>query len=292
MPKRRFASDTAVPVEQTRGEIEKLLRAEGAEGFGYSWEPKGDLITFRWRKANYLFRLPSIDKGAGSDRRRAQLDRQRWRALLLVIKAKVEAVASASRSLRKSSSRTSSHRMGPPLASCWSRGSVKASRSNSPPESSSPMRPYIGASVLYRDEHGSDYAAIITRLKESGEVDLTFFAPYAGESWATCRGWSHVGSHPDTPLSNTWRWPTLVHELGPAGRSFVTEMMTSPATWHGVLISFANMDHFRDVYRQQRTEAMQRTWPELPPDPPPDFARVGEFKTSNGTGSSSGGVLQ
>lgn len=164
------------------------------------------------------------------------------------------------------------------------------------------MRPYIGASVLYRDEHGSDYAAIITRLKESGEVDLTFFAPYAGESWATCRGWSHVGSHPDTPLSNTWRWPTLVNELGPAGRSFITEMMTSPATWHGVLMTFSNMDHFREVYRQQRTETLQRTWPELPPDPmpvgPPDIDQVVEFKTrsrngtGNDSGNDSGGVLQ
>jgi hypothetical protein len=93
MASRRFAEDTSVPVERSRAEIEALLRRNGAEGFAFSWSHKEDMIGFQWRGHKIKFTLPAInDDKVRSIARREQLNRSRWRALLLVIKAKLEAV--------------------------------------------------------------------------------------------------------------------------------------------------------------------------------------------------------
>lgn len=87
----RFAAATRVPVEQSRAEIERVLNRYGASGFGYAWnrDPGGDdraVLTFSLRE-----RQVRLEVGMPADPAAA---RQRWRAVLLVIKAKLEAVES------------------------------------------------------------------------------------------------------------------------------------------------------------------------------------------------------
>lgn len=100
-------------VDRSRAEIERVLERYGANGFGYSWDrrevpltkwpgygPKVELrefasIGFKFKERSIRLNVPMpTEREAGSkDRREAQM-RQRWRAMLLVIKAKLEAVAS------------------------------------------------------------------------------------------------------------------------------------------------------------------------------------------------------
>lgn len=92
----RFAQNTSVPVERSRSEIERTLVKYGASGFGYAWDRDGDgqeraILTFllRDRRVQLDVPMPSEPKE----------QRQRWRAMLLVIKAKLEAVESGIGSL-------------------------------------------------------------------------------------------------------------------------------------------------------------------------------------------------
>ena len=113
----KFASDTTVPVEKTRAEIEKVLAKYGAEHFAYGTEPGLAVIGFRIPDAfsgillavRMQLPLPRKDEerfskgwqGAAGKRapdhavqaRWEQACRSTWRALLLVIKAKLEACA-------------------------------------------------------------------------------------------------------------------------------------------------------------------------------------------------------
>ena len=105
----RFAAQTSVPVERTRAEIETLLRKHGATGFAYAWQDTDARIEFLMKDRHLRFELalpdrtdrqftrsPGGRKVLGPDaRERAweQACRSRWRALLLIIKAKLEAIA-------------------------------------------------------------------------------------------------------------------------------------------------------------------------------------------------------
>lgn len=91
---RRYAATTHVPVEKTKVEIERALMNYGADQFISGWEHGRAMLGFRVkdRQVRFELALPEPDP-----RRQAKIDqetRQRWRALLLVIKAKLEAVAS------------------------------------------------------------------------------------------------------------------------------------------------------------------------------------------------------
>jgi hypothetical protein len=103
----RYAANTDVSTYRSREEIERTLRRYGADQFGYGWD--GDtraLVSFRIRgrqvrlevgmpaKTEFLYtpargneRAPEAVEAAWE-----QACRQRWRALALVIKAKLEAV--------------------------------------------------------------------------------------------------------------------------------------------------------------------------------------------------------
>ena len=103
-----YAKRTTVPISKSKTEIEALLKAHGADGFTYSTE--GDYLAMvKFRMAGLYVRIvltmPSIEEYArtpGNIRRPAgarqkawdQACRQRWRALLLIIRAKLEAVQS------------------------------------------------------------------------------------------------------------------------------------------------------------------------------------------------------
>lgn len=108
----RYAAQTSVPVEKSRGEIERTLARYGASSFMYGWDQDTAIIGFivaaDGERRQVRFKLPLPDKNdrefthhargrrteSETERRWEQASRQRWRALNLVVKAKLEAVES------------------------------------------------------------------------------------------------------------------------------------------------------------------------------------------------------
>lgn len=101
----RYAANTTVATERSRAEIEAILRRYGAASFGYAYDATGAKIGFELhgRRIRFLLPYPPVSEFSrtptGKPRTRdsaaTALDqalRQRWRALVLVIKAKLEAV--------------------------------------------------------------------------------------------------------------------------------------------------------------------------------------------------------
>lgn len=104
-----FARGTEVSVEKSRAEIEKLITRYGATSTAFMSSPGRAMIAFEAKDRKILFELPLPDKnekrflrdGRGYLRPTStalkaweQGCRERWRALCLVIKAKLEAVES------------------------------------------------------------------------------------------------------------------------------------------------------------------------------------------------------
>lgn len=85
----RYAKRTKVPALQSRGEIERVLERYGADQFGYATQPGMVKVGFRIheRMVRFAVAVPDPEKSP-------QPYRQRWRALLLAIKAKLESVES------------------------------------------------------------------------------------------------------------------------------------------------------------------------------------------------------
>lgn len=104
----RFAQDTSVSVEKSKGEIERILTRYGATEFASGWKKERAMMQFRMNERIIRFVLPIPDKeefrttpsGRRSRNENAvivaweQGCRQRWRALLLSIKAKLESAES------------------------------------------------------------------------------------------------------------------------------------------------------------------------------------------------------
>ena len=105
----RYAPDTTVSQEKSRAEIEQTLRRYGATSFMYASEAEAAMIGFRINERMVKFILAMPDpkarefthtpqkqqarSPAEAQKAWEQAGRQRWRALALVIKAKLEAVA-------------------------------------------------------------------------------------------------------------------------------------------------------------------------------------------------------
>lgn len=109
-----YAADTKVPVDRTRAELEKVLARYGATAFLYAsdqhsavvgFQMPGGTITGEGRQVRFVLPLPV--KGArdfthtptgqartalAAEGEWAKAVRARWRALLLIVKAKLEAV--------------------------------------------------------------------------------------------------------------------------------------------------------------------------------------------------------
>ena len=105
----RYAADTSVSQDRSRSEIEATLKRYGATSFMYATEDTRAMIGFRIADRMVKFLLPMPDpkarefthtpargtlrSPAEAEKAWEQAGRQRWRALALVIKAKLEAVA-------------------------------------------------------------------------------------------------------------------------------------------------------------------------------------------------------
>lgn len=104
----RYASKTEVSSARSRDEIERTLARYGADQFMYGWQDSAAVVAFRMQERRVKFLLPLPDRNASeftrttrgartaeaSARLYEQAVKQRWRALALVIKAKLEAVES------------------------------------------------------------------------------------------------------------------------------------------------------------------------------------------------------
>ena len=100
----RYAVQTGVSVERSQEQIKNTLRRYGADGFGLM-ERRGEgavMFEFEGLSVRLAVPLPSVDEfcetATGVRRGREAAERaceaairQRWRALLLGIKAKLEA---------------------------------------------------------------------------------------------------------------------------------------------------------------------------------------------------------
>ncbi|MHB1987939.1 MAG: hypothetical protein ACYCSF_08140 [Acidimicrobiales bacterium] len=103
----RYAENTTVATDRSRAEIERTLQRYGASAFAYGWTDNQAMIQFEAHERRIRFVLPMPDRNdpeftltpTGKARSDAQAlgsweqaQRQRWRALALVVKAKLEAV--------------------------------------------------------------------------------------------------------------------------------------------------------------------------------------------------------
>ena len=90
----RYAKQTTVPVSRTKDEIERTLTRYGAVAFVSGWNENGEaMIGFKMQDRSVRFIMPSQPESVlVSERQRAQEERSSWRALLLLVKAKLEAV--------------------------------------------------------------------------------------------------------------------------------------------------------------------------------------------------------
>lgn len=104
----RFAQNTEVSVERSKAEIERMIQRYGADGFVTGWRGTEAVVSFEMKDRRIRFTLPLPDRNdrrftetPGKKLQRTpdeamrhweQACRQRWRALLLCIKAKLEAV--------------------------------------------------------------------------------------------------------------------------------------------------------------------------------------------------------
>lgn len=100
-----YAKNANVSVEQTQLEIQKLLQKNGATKFGIDFTSNTLLFELKQKSIKLIVPLPSISDFeftlAHIKRQQYQIEKvyeqaikQRWRALLLIVKAKMEAISS------------------------------------------------------------------------------------------------------------------------------------------------------------------------------------------------------
>jgi len=117
---RRYAEGTTVPIERSKAELDRLLAAHGAGQRGFAGDDENGravvVFSMAGRQVRLEVSLPTVaqlyaqaqkqrkpphgwrSKGEASRRawcneHREKVERQRWRAMLLLVKAKLEAVA-------------------------------------------------------------------------------------------------------------------------------------------------------------------------------------------------------
>lgn len=103
----RYAPDTQVSSDRSRAEIERTLSRYGATQFLYGWTGRYATVGFTAHGRSIRFELPLPDRAdkeftrTETGRERSETAaaeaydkavRQRWRALSLIVKAKLEAV--------------------------------------------------------------------------------------------------------------------------------------------------------------------------------------------------------
>lgn len=136
----KFAQDTKVAVSRSRAEIEQMLSRYGVSGFTSGWVDDRAAIVFEKdsRRIRFELKLPRVEEFETSDGRKrppkeaCEIEHRRlWRALALVIKAKLESVESGIETLESaflsqivvpSSGKTIGEWIAPKIADAYDRG--------------------------------------------------------------------------------------------------------------------------------------------------------------------------
>jgi hypothetical protein len=141
-----YAEGTTVTPEKSRGEIERTLTRYGADAFSYGWDGDRAMLAFRASGRMIRFELPMPPLAdfrytpsgrrerdhAGMVAEREKAMRQRWRALALVVKAKLEAVEAGISEFEQEfmanivlpDNTTVGDWMGPQIAEAYERGTM------------------------------------------------------------------------------------------------------------------------------------------------------------------------
>ena len=89
----RYAARTQVPVSRSRAEIEALLLKHGATEFVCGFSTGGSAVVFTIEGMRVRIHIPIVQS--------AQEERRRWRAALLILKAKLELIADEGSTLQR-----------------------------------------------------------------------------------------------------------------------------------------------------------------------------------------------
>lgn len=144
----RFAENTTVTVSASKAEIERIVERYGATQFMSGWSAEQAVIAFSMegRQIRFVLQMPARDEERFTHHSRGtrtpdaalkeweQACRQRWRALALVIKAKLEAVESGisvfedefMANIVLPGGRTVSEEVRPSIAVAYASGKVQA----------------------------------------------------------------------------------------------------------------------------------------------------------------------
>ncbi len=132
-PARRYAEGTDVPVSKTRGEIEALLTKHRCAQIlsGIDRESRSGFVGFTLQGRQY--RVPLLARRI-NNRNPDQVEREQWRSLLLVMKAKLEFIASGHSTVEQEflantvlpSGSTVGAELAPRLAEVYETGQVRA----------------------------------------------------------------------------------------------------------------------------------------------------------------------
>lgn len=144
----RYASETSVSVSSSKAEIERIVERYGASGFMSGWNADQAVVAFSMagRQVRFILQMPQKDEERFTTHSRGlrspeaalkeweQACRQRWRALALVIKAKLEAVESGisifedefMANIVLPGGRTVSEEIRPMIATAYETGQVQA----------------------------------------------------------------------------------------------------------------------------------------------------------------------
>lgn len=110
----RYAENTTVSTSRSREEIERTLQRFGATGFMYGWNPQKQSLAFEIENRRIRYDVPMPPPNdrmfthtatgyvRAKDAAKAEYDketRRRWRAVALIVKAKLEAISSGISSL-------------------------------------------------------------------------------------------------------------------------------------------------------------------------------------------------
>lgn len=146
----RYAADTSVSVANSKAEIERIVERYGATGFMSGWSAEQVVIAFAMhnRQVRFTLRMPRREReeftcymrgsvkyqreDSAAHKLWEQACRQRWRALALVIKAKLEAVESGISTFEDEfmaaivmpNGRTVSEEVRPRIATAYETGSM------------------------------------------------------------------------------------------------------------------------------------------------------------------------
>lgn len=89
----KYAKTTSVSVERSKTEIEKTVKRYGVEEFFYGTSTRGDGIGFKFNGRVVKIPIPKLDRNEfNTDKQYDQAMRQRYRILLLQLKANLEAI--------------------------------------------------------------------------------------------------------------------------------------------------------------------------------------------------------